>query len=68
MVEVSINSLGHVVFTKIILKEVVANTLDERAIENLIHWIDDYSFMSFKEEDYPDVKLIKVYIPLKGRP
>lgn len=68
VVEVAINSLGHVVFTKIILKEVVANTLDERAIENLIHWIDDYSFMSFKEEDYPDVKLIKVYIPLKGRP
>ena len=63
-----INSSGRVVFTKIMLKEVVASTLDEKAIVNLIHWVDDYSFKSFREEDYLDVKLFKVYIPLKGRP
>lgn len=68
VVEVMINSSGRVVFTKIMLKEVVASTLDEKAIVNLIHWVDDYSFKSFREEDYLDVKLFKVYIPLKGRP
>lgn len=67
VVEVIINSSGKVVFTKMLLKEVVANTLDERSIVKLLHCIKDYSFKSYKE-DYPDVKLIKVYIPLKGRP
>ncbi len=67
-IEVIVNASGRVIDAKLLLKELVSMTLDDKAVAKLLHRILKYKFKSFNEDDLPGVNLIKVYIPLKGIP
>lgn len=67
-VEVVVDENGWVVYSKLILKKNVSDELDEKTITRVLANIEDYKFKEIKEQDFPGVDYVKVFIPLNGYP
>lgn len=67
-IEIVVDKNGWVVYSKLLLKKIVSDELDEKTITRVLANIEDYKFKEIKEQDFPGVDYVKAFIPLNGNP